>query len=77
MRLGLNKMSVNFKELQHYIEIGEICEIRFIGRSCEVITQISSIVNYDVQSAVIELPNHGHIRISDIVSIVPITPGHP
>ena len=70
-------MSVDFKELKRYIEVGEICEIRFIARSCEVITQISSIVNYDAKSAVIELPNHGHIRISDIVSIVPITPRHP
>ncbi len=70
-------MGVDFRELKRYIEAGEICEIRFTGRSCEVITLIANIVNYDVKKSVIELQNHSHIRFSDIVSIVPITPVHP
>lgn len=70
-------MAADFHEIKKLVETGEVCEIRYTGRACELITVISNIVHCNVEKGVIVLPNDRHIRVLDIVSIVPITKAHP
>lgn len=54
------------------VQHGEICEVRYLGKACEVKIHIGPIIEYDKDSDMLSLPGGLHVRRRDVISLIPL-----
>lgn len=60
------------EKIMSTIQHGEICEVRYLGKACEVRVSVGPILQYDSDADMLLLPGGLHIRRRDVISILPL-----
>lgn len=63
---------INPEQIARTVQHGEICEVRYLGKACEVKILIGPILHYDADSDMLLLPGGLHVRRRDVISLIPL-----
>lgn len=68
---------IDSEQISRAVQHGEICEVRYLGKACEVRVSVGPILQYDSDADMLLLPGGLHIRRRDVISMVPVQTDSP